>query len=99
MLLILFSKVKQRQPSFKNKKRLYEWMESLLQGPLWKCTEIQLVGYKTTHPIYLIWRDGLEVIKMIFSSPIFSQVMSYDPHAVYVDGQREFGEFFSSKYA
>ena len=49
-----------------------------------------------THLIYLIGKDGLEVIKMIFSNPIFSKVMLYDLHAVYVDGQYEFDEFFSS---
>jgi len=74
-------------------------MESLLQGTPWHCTEIALSGYMSVHPIYLIWRDGLEVIKMIFSNPIFAKMMTYDPHVVSVDGQREYGEFFSSKYA
>ncbi|KAL4080617.1 hypothetical protein J3A83DRAFT_4355650 [Scleroderma citrinum] len=49
----------------------------------WHCTKIELIGYKTTHPIYLIWHNGLEVIKMIFSNPIFAKVMTYDPHAIF----------------
>lgn len=98
-MLILFYKFNERRPSFKDKKHLYEWMESLPEGPAWKCTEIKFTGYKTTHPIYLVWRDGLEVVKALFSNPIFSKVMSYDPHAVFVNGEREYGEFFSSKYA
>ncbi|KAL4064880.1 hypothetical protein V8B97DRAFT_1919931 [Scleroderma yunnanense] len=53
-----------------------------VQGMPWHCTKIELIGYKTTHPIYLIWHNGLEVIKMIFSNPIFAKVMTYDPHAI-----------------
>ena len=62
-------------------------MESLPQGTPWNCTEIELIGYKTVHPIYLVWQDGLEVIKMLFSNPVFTQAMTYDPHTIFVNGE------------
>jgi len=92
-------KFNDNQPSFKDKTHLYEWMEALPQGAPWHCTEIELTGYKSTHPIHLIWQDGLEVIKGIFSNPVFAKDMTYDPHVISTDKGREFGEFFSSMYA
>lgn len=74
-------------------------MESLPQGPPWHSTEIRLKGYDSIQPIHLFWRDGLEVIKRTFSNPIFSKDMIYDPYAVMSEEGREFGDFFSSKYA
>jgi len=87
------------QPSFKDKTHLYEWMEALPQGAPWHCMEIELTGYKLTHLIHLIWQDGLEVIKGIFSNPVFAKDMTYDPHVISTDKGWEFGEFFSSTYA
>ncbi|KAH7909168.1 hypothetical protein BJ138DRAFT_1200335 [Hygrophoropsis aurantiaca] len=86
-------------PSFKNKDRLLSMMDQLPSGPSWKITKFEVTGYTTTHPINLIWRDGLEVVKQLFSNPIYAQHMSYDPVLVYNGTQREFGEFFTSQRA
>jgi hypothetical protein len=74
-------------------------MEALPHGVRWKSTEIQVDQYKSTHPITLIYRDGLEVAKSTFSNPCFANHMMFDPHVVNMAGQQEFGEFFSAHYA
>lgn len=56
--------------------------------------------YVTVHPVYLLWRDALDITKMIFGNPVFAQHMSLDPHEVYTEqGDREYGEWMSSKEA
>lgn len=36
-------------------------------------------GYKTQSNIYLIWHDGLEVVKALFSNPVYEAKMPFDP--------------------
>ena len=47
----------------------------------------------------LIWRDGLEVAKDLFSNPIFAKYMTYDPHKVMRGEEREYSEFFTGTHA
>ncbi|KAH7904286.1 hypothetical protein BJ138DRAFT_1239251, partial [Hygrophoropsis aurantiaca] len=86
-------------PSFKTKDKLLSMMDQLPSGPSWRLTKFEFTGYTTTHPIQLIWRDGLEVVKQLFSNPVYAQHMSYDPIHIFSGMQREYGEFFSSQRA
>jgi hypothetical protein len=66
------------------------------RGPKWQCTKLKLKGYKSEQPIHLIWRDGLEVTKQLFANPIYVNHMCYDPHYIYQEQERQFGEFWTS---
>ena len=76
-------------------------MEQLPDIPRWHHQTISIPGYDTKEPITLYWRDGLEVIKHLFSNPVFTHCMELDPYKL-IDqetGQRVFGEFMSGEYA
>ena len=47
----------------------------------------------------LIWRDGLEVVKDLFSNPMFAKYMTYSPHEVRCGEEREYSEFFTGTRA
>ncbi|KAG1824538.1 uncharacterized protein BJ212DRAFT_1295684 [Suillus subaureus] len=53
----------------------------------WKVSHLEFTGYKTIHPIQLIWHDGLEVIKQLFSDPVFANHITFQPHRVNVRNQ------------
>lgn len=74
-------------------------MDALPKGPPWRCTTIETDGYITTHPVHLIWRDALEVTKHIFGNPIFANDMEFDPYEIFVNEEREYGEWMSSSRA
>ncbi|KAG1888129.1 hypothetical protein F4604DRAFT_1916048 [Suillus subluteus] len=85
------------RPQFKSKDELFYYLEQLPgHGPKWQCTEFCLKGYKTKQPIHLIWRDGLEVVKQLFSNPVYANHMCYDPHHIYNGQECEIGEFWTS---
>ncbi|KAG2356647.1 hypothetical protein BDR07DRAFT_1380636 [Suillus spraguei] len=48
---------------------------------------------------WLIWCDALEVVKQLFSDPIFANHMTYTPHVVDVGNQREYGDYMSADMA
>ncbi|KAF8126369.1 hypothetical protein EV363DRAFT_1453089 [Boletus edulis] len=88
------------KPSFKSVDELFSWMDTLPQGPRWRCTKIEMDDYVTTNPVYLLWRDALEVTEMIFGNPIFQQHMCLDPHEVYTgQNDHEYTEWMSSQEA
>ncbi|KAG1907062.1 uncharacterized protein F5891DRAFT_940310 [Suillus fuscotomentosus] len=97
-LKLLWVKTRQ-QPTFKTAPQLLTFMDALPKGPQWRCTTIETDGYVTTHPVHLIWRDALEVTKHIFGNPIFANDMEFDPYEIFVDGEREYGEWMSSSRA
>jgi hypothetical protein len=66
------------------------------RGPKWQCTKLRLKGYESEQPIHLIWRDGLEVTKQLFTNPIYAKHMCYDPHHIYQGQERQIGEFWTS---
>ncbi|KAI6144394.1 hypothetical protein BKA82DRAFT_29322 [Pisolithus tinctorius] len=87
------------KPSFKSADQLLGWMASLPHGPQWRRTTVEFKGYKSIHPIQLIWQDALEVVKDLFSNPIFANFMTYDPHMVFRGPEREYSEFFTATCA
>jgi len=56
-------------------------------------------GLETTHDARLIWRDGLEVVKDLFSNPVFTDHMTYNPHKVMCGTEQEYSEFFTGTRA
>ncbi|KAG0706602.1 hypothetical protein DFH29DRAFT_980278 [Suillus ampliporus] len=85
------------RPAFKSKDKLFFYLDLLPGcGPKWQCTEFRLKGYESEQPIYLIWRDALEVAKQLFANPVYANHMCYDPHKVYNRTEREFGEFWTT---
>lgn len=88
-----------RPPQFKSAQQLMTFIDALPKGPKWRCTTIQIEGYITTHPVHLIWRDSLEVVRDIFGNPVFANDMEFDPYEIYVNGEPEYGEWMSSPRA
>ncbi|KAG1759043.1 hypothetical protein EDD22DRAFT_981216 [Suillus occidentalis] len=101
--MIKFLKLKwfdtRERPSFTTKDQLLGWMDSLPCFTEWKVSKIEFLGYKTVYPVELIWRDALEVVKQLFSDPIFANHMTYAPHIVKVGNQREYGDYMSADMA
>ena len=87
------------KPSFRTADQLFGWLSNLPPGPQWQATPINLHGYEAIRDVRLIWRDGLEVVKDLFSNPIFAKYMTYDPHKVMRGTDREYGEFFTGTRA
>ncbi|KAG1817122.1 uncharacterized protein BJ212DRAFT_1299292 [Suillus subaureus] len=87
------------RPSFNTKDQLLDWMDSLPCFMEWKVSKMEFSGYKTVHPIELIWRNALEVIKQLFSDPIFMNHMTYTPHIVNVGNKHEYGDYMSADMA
>ncbi|KAG1870896.1 hypothetical protein F4604DRAFT_2017171 [Suillus subluteus] len=87
------------RPSFTMKDQLLDWMDSLPCFMEWKVSQMEFSGYKTVQPIELIWRDALEVVKQLFSDPIFANHMTYTPHVINVRNQREYGDYMSADMA
>jgi len=85
--------------SFRSAQELLSSLDAIPKGPTWHCTRIQTEGYKTKDPIYLFWRDALEVTREIFGNPVFGQHMEYDPYQVFKGTEREYGEWMSSDEA
>jgi hypothetical protein len=65
----------------------------------WKVSKIEFTGYKTKQPIELIWRDALDVVKQLFSDPTFANHMTFDPHVVQAEDQREYRDYMSADMA
>ncbi|KAG2127479.1 hypothetical protein DEU56DRAFT_973809 [Suillus clintonianus] len=87
------------RPSFTTKDQLLDWMDSLPCFTEWKVSKMEFSGYKTVYPIELVWRDAMEVVKQLFSDPIFANHMTFNPHIVNVGNQREYGDYMSADMA
>ena len=85
--------------SFKSAKELLSSFDSMPKGPTWHCTKIRTNGYITKEPVYLFWRDALEVTQEIFGNPVFAHHMEYDPYQVFEGTEREYGEWMSGDEA
>ncbi|KAG1793381.1 hypothetical protein EV424DRAFT_1336031 [Suillus variegatus] len=68
------------KPSFTSKDQLLDWMDALPCFAEWKVSNLEFTGYKTIRPIQLIWRDALEVVKQLFSDPVFANHITFQPH-------------------
>ncbi|KAG1751909.1 hypothetical protein EDD22DRAFT_981686 [Suillus occidentalis] len=101
--MIKFLKLKwfdtRERPSFTTKDQLLDWMDSLPCFTQWKVSKMEFSGYKTIHPIEVIWRDALEVVKQLFSDPIFTNHMTYTPYVINIRNQREYGDYMSADMA
>jgi hypothetical protein len=90
-------------PSFKSANDLRHRIESLPAGPQWKSMRISIGGYTTKSPIRLYWRDGLAVIKHLFSNPIFAPSIELAPYRSYESTDtgevRTYNEFMSADLA
>lgn len=87
------------KPSFASKDQLLDWVDALPCFAEWKVSDLEFTGYKTIHPIQLIWRDGLEVVKQLFGDPVFANHITFQPHRVNVRNQREYGDYMSADLA
>ncbi|KAG1877843.1 hypothetical protein DFJ58DRAFT_835536 [Suillus subalutaceus] len=85
--------------SFNMKDQLLDWMDSLPCFTEWKVSRMEFSGYKMVHPIDLIWRDVLEVVKQLFSDPIFTDHMTYTLHIISVGNKREYRDYMSADMA
>ncbi|KAL4073273.1 hypothetical protein V8B97DRAFT_2023063 [Scleroderma yunnanense] len=87
------------KPSFETANQLFGWLESLPAGPQWQSMKINTSGYKTTEEVCLIWHDSLEVMKDLFSNPMFVKYMTYSPQEVRCDEECEYSKFFTGTHA
>ena len=69
------------------------------KGPTWHCTKIRTEGYITKEPVYLFWRDALEVTREIFGNPVFAHHMEYHPYQVFEGTEREYSKWMSGDEA
>ena len=95
---------KEHPVSFRTAKDLRARIESLPDIPRWRSQEIKVGPYSTKSPLVLYWRDGLEVVKHLFSNPVFASCIDFDPYREYEkasDGHQErvYGEFMSADHA
>ncbi|KAG2367873.1 hypothetical protein BDR07DRAFT_1372567 [Suillus spraguei] len=60
---------------------------------------LKLKWLQDNHPIQLIWRDALEVVKQLFSDPVFANHITLQPHIVNVRNQHEYGDYMSANLA
>ncbi|KAG1892914.1 uncharacterized protein F5891DRAFT_1131436 [Suillus fuscotomentosus] len=87
------------KPSFTSKEQLLDWTDALPSFVPWKVSNLEFTGYKTTYPVQLIWRDALEVVKQLFSDPVFTNHITFQPHIVDTGSQREYGDYMSADMA
>ncbi|KAL4073509.1 hypothetical protein J3A83DRAFT_4357538 [Scleroderma citrinum] len=87
------------KPSFETANQLFGWLGSLPVGPQWQSTKINTSGYETTEEVHLIWCDSLEVMKDLFSNPMFVKYMTYSPQEVRCGEEHEYSEFFTGTHA
>ncbi|KAG1781688.1 hypothetical protein EV702DRAFT_1177394 [Suillus placidus] len=87
------------RPSFTTKDHLLDWMDSLPSFTPWKVSKIEFKGYKTIHPVELVWHDALEVVKQLFSDLTFANHMTFNPHVANIKNQREYGDYMSADMA
>ncbi|KAG2368995.1 hypothetical protein BDR07DRAFT_1447977 [Suillus spraguei] len=66
-----------------------EHISALPEVPRWYHQQINVGSYKTKSPLMLYWRDGLEVVKYLFSNPAFRPCMDFLPYREYevINGQ------------
>ncbi|KAF7969079.1 hypothetical protein HWV62_28378 [Athelia sp. TMB] len=89
-------------PSFTTARDLRNRIENLPTVPSWHYTTITIPGYETKEPMVLYYRDGLEVIKFIYSNPVFANCMEDRPYRLTdpkQNNQRVYGEFMSGDFA
>jgi hypothetical protein len=77
-------------------------MEMLPSVPDWKSKKISLMGYPTSEPMYLFYRDALDCVEYLFGNPLFSNHMDFCPVRLYQDAEqtiRVYSEWMSGNAA
>ena len=77
-------------------------MEMLPKVPDWKPKKITLMGYPTSEPMHLFYRDTLDCIEYIFGNPLFANHMDFCPVRLYQDAEqtiRVYGEWMTGNTA
>ncbi|KAG1900153.1 uncharacterized protein F5891DRAFT_1128621 [Suillus fuscotomentosus] len=87
------------RPSFTSKDQLLDWIDVLPSFVPWKVSTMEFTGYKMTYPLQLIWCDALEVVKQLFSDPVFANHITFHLHVVNTGGQHEYGDYMSTDMA
>ncbi|KAG1838714.1 hypothetical protein DFJ58DRAFT_733659 [Suillus subalutaceus] len=87
------------KPSFTSKDQLLDWMDAPPRPAEWNVSNLEFTGYKTICPIQLIWCDALEVVKQLFSDPVFANHITFQPHILNVRNQRKYGDYMSGNFA
>ena len=81
----------------------HHWIEHLPQVLKWKHEEIRLCGcdYQTMEPMVLYWRNGLDLIRHLFSNPAFANSIEYDTFKLIdpATNYHVYGKFMSVQYA
>ncbi|KAG1773359.1 hypothetical protein EV702DRAFT_1181125 [Suillus placidus] len=70
---------KNSPPSFNTAKDLQAWIEGLPEVPRWYHQQIKVGSYKMKAPLWLYWRDGLDIVKHLFANPVFTPCMDFRP--------------------
>lgn len=73
--------------SFRNAKELRKRAELLPSGPRWKSSLIP-TSHPTKRPVYLYWRDPLELLEYLFNNPLFADAMELVPYRLYKTAER-----------
>ncbi|KIJ63226.1 hypothetical protein HYDPIDRAFT_66475, partial [Hydnomerulius pinastri MD-312] len=68
--------------SFQTAKELRGRAELLPKGPQWKCQQIEM-SHPTKSPVWLYWRDPIELLEALFSHPLFRRKIDLVPRKVY----------------
>ncbi|KAG1784681.1 uncharacterized protein HD556DRAFT_1435370 [Suillus plorans] len=87
------------RPFFTMKDHLLDWMDSLPSFTPWKVSKLEFKGYKTVHPVELVWCDALQVVQQLFSNPTFANHMTFNPYVANIKNQREYGDYMSANMA
>lgn len=77
-------------------------MEMLPKVPEWKSTKITLLGYPTSEPMHLFYRDALDCVEYIFGNPLFANHMDFCPVRLYQNMEqtiRVYGEWMTGDVA
>ena len=101
-LTLLCLQISERaQPSFKNKKKFLERIDSLPEGVQWKCDELEVTGdepYLDADPsgntmrkeTLEIWhRDPVECVRELIGKPAFDGCLVYAPERHFTDAAGE----------
>ncbi|EGO03899.1 hypothetical protein SERLA73DRAFT_150036 [Serpula lacrymans var. lacrymans S7.3] len=80
--------VKQQDLCYTTARDIQTQIESLPDVPHWKHVNITVGPYKTKRPITLYYREGIEVVDMLFSNPVFTSSMDMEPYRLYEQTER-----------
>ncbi|KAG6904113.1 hypothetical protein DXG01_012539, partial [Tephrocybe rancida] len=94
--------VKAHPTSLKSARDIRARIESLPPVPSWRHQTFTYPRYKTKDPITIFWRDPLEVVKALYSNPIFTPCIELNPYKLYPSlnsDDQMYTEFMSGDFA